>query len=67
MLEGDPKTVLLDPNYVVLTQSVARKMFGNDVAMGKFVTVSNMLGGEDKILKVAGIMEDIPENSHLQF
>ncbi|HVZ25644.1 MAG TPA: ABC transporter permease [Sediminibacterium sp.] len=63
LLKGDPATVLKDPGNVVLTVTTARKYFGDPKsAMGKLITLDKNLS-----LKVAGIMQDVPANSHLQF
>jgi len=62
LLKGDPATVLKDPASIVLTESSARRYFGNEDPMGKVVDV-------DKTYKfrVTGIAKDIPSNSHLNF
>ncbi|MVM33057.1 FtsX-like permease family protein [Spirosoma sp. HMF4905] len=63
LIKGDPATVLLEPASVVLTESTARKYFGSiDNAMGKIVEVDKNLP-----LKVTGIAQDVPANSHLDF
>ena len=62
MIEGDPKTALSEPLSVVITEEMARKYFGDEPAMGKTLEVNG-----NSLLKVSGILEDIPENSHLQF
>ncbi len=59
---GDPGSALDQPNSVVLTQAMARKYFGEGEAMGKVLRYE---GQTD--LKVTGIVEDVPENSHFQF
>ena len=60
--KGDPATVLKDPNSVVLTETAAKKYFGNDDPIGKIVEFN-----KDQQLKVTGIAKDVPVNSHLQF
>ncbi|MFZ6012447.1 MAG: ABC transporter permease [Bacteroidota bacterium] len=60
LLEGDKKTALLEPNSIVLTQSMAAKYFGSEPAMGKLLTIGN----EEKPFKVTGITPDSPTNSH---
>ncbi len=62
MLEGSPTTALREPLNVVLTRSAARKFFGDEDAMGKVLRVND----KDN-LKVTGILEDIPDNSHMKF
>ncbi|MBX7124595.1 MAG: ABC transporter permease [Cyclobacteriaceae bacterium] len=62
LLQGNPDKALSDPATVVLTQSMARKYFGNEDALGKTLTVN-----DKKEYLVTGIMEDLPSNSLLQF
>ncbi|MFD2573036.1 ABC transporter permease [Spirosoma soli] len=63
LLKGDPATVLLEPASVVLTESTAQKYFGSvDNAMGKIIKIDNNLP-----VKVTGIAQDVPANSHLNF
>ncbi len=65
VLKGDPKTALKEPNSVVLTRESAKKLFGNEEPMGKSVSTHNM---RDTLhFTVTGIIENVPENSHLQF
>ncbi|MFI5153997.1 MAG: ABC transporter permease [Chitinophagales bacterium] len=62
LLRGDPKTVLNDPLSIVMTVSAAKKYFGNEDPIGKVVDFN-----KEMKLKVSGIAEDVPVNSHLQF
>jgi len=61
-IAGDPATALAEPNTVVLTESVADKYFGNKEAMGQVFRLNN-----EYDLKVTGIIEDVPSNTHLPF
>ncbi|HEY1005881.1 MAG TPA: ABC transporter permease, partial [Sphingobacteriaceae bacterium] len=61
-LRGDPADALKDPGNVVLTQSTARRYFGDEDPMGKIITMD-----KEYRLKVTGITEDVPANSHLDF
>ena len=73
LIAGDPQEVLRQPESIVLTQSAARKYFGDADPIGK--TISTGRGGcsdEDVAckdtsisLKVTGIARDIPHNSQL--
>ncbi len=61
LLQGDPEQVLHEPNQVVITQSLARKLFDQEDAVGQILTV------EDKYsYQVSGIMADVPDNSSLE-
>jgi len=63
LLAGDSKTVLQDISSIAISQSLARKQFGNvQNALGKIIRV-----GEDDKFVVTGVFEDVPEYSSLQF
>ncbi|MDN3550235.1 ABC transporter permease [Mucilaginibacter aquaedulcis] len=60
LLQGDVNTALTEPRSVVLTVSMAKNLFGAANVMGKTVTIVN------RPMKVTGIMQDMPANSHLK-
>ncbi|MEX6686526.1 ABC transporter permease [Danxiaibacter flavus] len=62
LLKGNPAGVLSEPGSIVMTASAAKKYFGNDDPIGKTVELNKKLR-----LKVTGIAEDVPVNSHLEF
>ena len=62
LVRGDPKTALIAPHSVVLTESVARKYFGDADPLGKTMTLEN-----DQTLTVTGLLGEIPRTSHLFF
>lgn len=62
LLKGNPASVLKEPNSIVLTETTARKYFGNDDPIGKILVFN-----KDQQLKVTGIAADVPVNSHLNF
>jgi putative ABC transport system permease protein len=62
LLAGNPATALKELNGIVLTQSLARKYFGEEEAVGQMLRVDNNLQ-----VTVTGVMEDIPANSHFSF
>jgi len=61
---GDKKTVLSDPDAVVLSERLALKMFGNENPIGKIVKVS---ANREKVFTVKGILETLPSNSSISF
>ena len=68
LLVGDRHTALQQPNSLVLSASLARKLFGakdDDLQslIGKVVVVQR----DSLPYKITGICQDIPGNSHLQF
>ncbi|MBE9586882.1 ABC transporter permease [Mucilaginibacter sp. JRF] len=62
LIKGNMASVLKDPNSVVLTETTAKKYFGNTDAIGKVLEMDKSLQ-----LKVTGIVKDVPANSHLSF
>jgi len=62
LAKGNKKDVLKEPGNVVLTESTARKYFGDEDPLGKVLTLDKQLQ-----LKVSGIAKDVPANSHLNF
>jgi putative ABC transport system permease protein len=64
LLEGDPTTILREPNTVVITESTARKYFGKEDATGKML---NLIQEEEDAIKVVGVVEDVPHNAHFHF
>jgi putative ABC transport system permease protein len=62
LIKGNPNTALTKPNTVVLSETSARKIFGDDPAMGKTIKV----GSHDTEHEVTGIMKDMPETSHMK-
>ncbi len=61
-VEGNSQSALIDPNTIVLTESMRQKYFGSATALGKSI----LLDGEYS-LKVTGVIKDVPENSHLHY
>ncbi len=62
LVRGSAETVLDDPYSVVITESLADKLFGSDEPLGKVIRVD-----ESYDIKVTGVMKDIPDNSHITF
>lgn len=65
MLEGDPSSALDEPFTLVITQTIAKKFFGDQSPIGKVLTVHTDEGKND--YKVTGLLENVPKQSHLQF
>jgi len=62
VVRGDAATALQQPNSVVISESMARRLFGNDNPVGEVLTFTG--SGDNRI---TGVIEDVPDNSHLQF
>ncbi|SFE73454.1 putative ABC transport system permease protein [Chitinophaga sp. CF118] len=63
LIRGNEATALKEPFSVVLTESAARKYFGNADPLGQALQIE----GNKYTVKVTGIIKDVPENSHLPF
>lgn len=61
LIKGNRDKVLRHGTYIVLTESTAKKYFGDEEPMGKPLEIFGIK------LEVNGVMEDIPANSHLRF
>jgi putative ABC transport system permease protein len=59
---GTKENALNAPYKMVMTESMAKKYFGDDDPIGKVITANV---GYD--LEVVAIVEDVPENSHMKF
>ncbi len=62
LVAGDPARALVEPNAVVLTESLARKYFGDTDPMGQPLRLDDQV-----TLTVTGVMRDVPPTSHLAF
>ncbi len=62
LISGDPHTALRSPNSVILTESIAKKYFGDEPALGQSLTFDNT-----NEYVVTGILQDVPLNSHFTF
>ena len=61
-LKGNRENAFKSLFSIVLTQTMAKKYFGNEDPVGKALKVENQYD-----LTVTGVIEDIPKNSHLRF
>ncbi len=69
LVQGDARSALAQPYTAVITESTARKLFGNDylrTAMGRSIQMTDD-DRNSELCKITGIVKDIPENSHLKF
>ncbi|HYJ64431.1 MAG TPA: ABC transporter permease, partial [Parafilimonas sp.] len=62
-IKGNPQTALNAPDKIILSESTAKKYFGNEDALGK--TLVNRSGEHVQPFQVAGVYKDFPSNSHL--
>jgi len=62
LIYGDKKTALKEPMSIVLSQTAAKKYFGNKNPVGQTV----ILTGQNINATITGVMKDIPENSQIK-
>ncbi|UCD37158.1 MAG: ABC transporter permease [Fidelibacterota bacterium] len=62
VIQGDPKTALTEPNGLVITETTAKRYFGDENPIGKMMT-------SDKVNEriVTAVIEDFPQNSHFHY
>ena len=60
--QGNIKRALAEPGFAILTETTARKFFGNEDPVGKRFKMENLID-----LQVAAVVADAPSNSHLPY
>ena len=73
-IQGDPYTALQNSRSIVITQSIAKKYFGDDNPINQQLMIDGAYGlwgasgYEPKIsYTVTGVIADLPDNTHLAF
>jgi len=61
IIYGDPKTALVDPGSVAVSETFARKYFNNANPIGENITFN------DKTYKIMLVFADLPENTSLKY
>ena len=64
-IRGDRSKALSAPGSIVITEEVARKLYGDQDPVGKTLTYG--VRGGKRELTVTGVVREVPRNSHLQF
>jgi len=59
---GNPKSVLVEPHTLVLTEKMAQKYFADKNPLDQYLTME-----DGTQYKVTGIVSDPPQNSHIKF
>jgi putative ABC transport system permease protein len=62
LIQGNSTSALEQPFSLVLTETAARKLFGDEDALGKTLSLN-----KDKSYTVTGVVKDIPFFSHIKF
>ena len=63
VIAGNPETALKGSNKLVITQSNAKKYFGEEDPIGKIL----MMGSEKRACEVSAVVQDPPHNTHIDF
>lgn len=66
LIEGNPQTALASPNSVVVTESTARRLFGDAPVLGQVVRYEGYPAGTREFT-VTGILRDLPNNTQFKF
>jgi len=61
-LKGQTKGALAEPNTAVITESAAKKYFGEEDPIGKVISHN-----KEQDYKINAVVEDLPFNTHLKF
>ncbi|KQS30976.1 ABC transporter permease [Dyadobacter sp. Leaf189] len=62
LIKGDRSTALTKPGTIILTESIAKKYFGEADPIGKTITYD-----KTNVYEVVGVIQDPPANSSIQF
>jgi putative ABC transport system permease protein len=62
VLKGNAAAALNDPNSIVLTESVAKAMFGDENPIGKQIRLDDQY-----TVQVSAILKDLPKNTEINF
>lgn len=61
LVQGNPQTALTKPHTVVVSETMAEVIFGNENPIGKVISADEIY-----MFTVTGIMRDMPKNSHFR-
>jgi len=65
LLIGNREIILDDPGAMVVSESFAKKIFGNSIPVGQIMSLPpGQFNGEKQDFTIKGIMKDFPQNSH---
>lgn len=61
LVKGDPATALSTADGVIITESIAQKLFSTTDVLDKIIQIG------DKKVHISGVLKNIPPNTHLRF
>jgi putative ABC transport system permease protein len=62
LISGNPDQVLTEPNTMMISESIARKYFGETDPVNQTLILNNSMN-----YKITGVFKDMPANSHFHF
>jgi putative ABC transport system permease protein len=62
LLKGNPQTALNDGQSIVITETLAKKLFGSQNPMNQVIRIEN-----EHNFKVTGVLKDLPKNTGFKF
>ncbi len=65
LIHGNSRAALADPNSLVITESLSKKVFGNENPVGLRVKLSSSSAPDD--YTITGVIKDPPLNSYLKY
>ena len=66
LLEGDRNTLLDEANHLVLSESLANRIFGTTTVVGQTMRVNNGYSNNE-LYEVSGVFKDLPADTHFDF
>ncbi len=64
IIYGDPRTALKDPSSAAVSETFAKKYFGDGNPVGKLINVDT---GDPGPKKITLVFRDMPENTHMKY
>ena len=62
LVKGDATTALDAPSHMIITETLAKKYFGDEEPLNKTIQID----GKNEVI-ITGVVKDLPGRSHLQF
>ncbi|MBD3412826.1 MAG: FtsX-like permease family protein [Candidatus Aminicenantes bacterium] len=65
LIHGNSQSVLSEPNTIVITEQVSKKLFGNENPIGQIISYKERRRQYEVV--VSGVVENTPHNSSIKF
>jgi len=67
LIHGDPQSVLVAPNKMIVSRDTALKYFGTTDVVGRILTVESSRKEDNIDAEITGVSENVPANSHFHY